>query len=200
MVLSTLTCRWERIIKMALYCPQGSGTLPQQLSMMHGIVWYCMVLHGIVWYCMVLCGIAWYCMVLHCFAWYCMELHGIAWYCMELHGIAWYCMVLHYLALSCTILHIWHTGSQQMSPVIAFDIAVVAQKVKVQCYIMADMLNSKKLVGLGEAYLIFVTTITTGCVKKRLPKAQRTRGLSSYHKFTVDSSQILIKLQFQNLN
>ena len=32
-----------------------------------------------------------------------------------------------------------------MSPVIAFDIAVVAQKVKVQCcYIMADMLNQKK--------------------------------------------------------
>ena len=34
-----------------------------------------------------------------------------------------------------------------MSPVIAFDIAVVAQKVKVQCcYIMADMLNLKKWV------------------------------------------------------
>ena len=32
-----------------------------------------------------------------------------------------------------------------MSPVIAFDIAVVAQKVKVQCcYIMAEMLNLKK--------------------------------------------------------
>ena len=32
-----------------------------------------------------------------------------------------------------------------MSPVIAFDIAVVAQKVKVQCcYVMADMLNLKR--------------------------------------------------------
>ena len=32
-----------------------------------------------------------------------------------------------------------------MSPVMAFDIAVMAQKVKVQCcYIMADMLNLKK--------------------------------------------------------
>ena len=32
-----------------------------------------------------------------------------------------------------------------MSPVIAFDIAAVAQKVEVQfCYIMADMLNLKK--------------------------------------------------------
>ena len=35
--------------------------------------------------------------------------------------------------------------SQQMSRMIAFDIAVVAQKVKVQCcYVMADMLNLKK--------------------------------------------------------
>ena len=35
------------IIKMALYCPQGSGTFRQQLLMMHGIALYCMVLHGI---------------------------------------------------------------------------------------------------------------------------------------------------------
>ena len=34
-------------IKMAIYCPQGSGTLRQQLLSMHGIEWYCMVLHGI---------------------------------------------------------------------------------------------------------------------------------------------------------
>ena len=35
-----------------------------------------------------------------------------------------------------------------MSQVFAFDIAVMAQKVKVQCcYIMADMLNLKKKVG-----------------------------------------------------
>ena len=44
---------------------------------------------------------------------------------------------LHYLALSCTILHyilhIRYRCSQQMSRVIALDIAVVAQKVKVQC-------------------------------------------------------------------
>ena len=57
-------------LKMAIYCPQGSGTLRQQLSSMHDI--------------------AWYCMVLQCIAWYCMVLHGIAWYCMVLHGIAWY--------------------------------------------------------------------------------------------------------------
>ena len=41
-------------VKMALYCPQSSGTLRQQLLMMHSIAWNCMVLHGIAWYCMVL--------------------------------------------------------------------------------------------------------------------------------------------------
>ena len=44
--------------KWPLYCPQGSGTLRQQLLMIHGIAWYCMVLHGIAWYCIVLHGIA----------------------------------------------------------------------------------------------------------------------------------------------
>ena len=58
---------------MALYCPQGSDTLRQQLLMMHGIAWHCMVVRGIA--------------------------------------------------------PIRYTCSQQMSPVIAFDIAVVAQKV-----------------------------------------------------------------------
>ena len=43
--------------KIAIYCPQGSGTLRQQLLMMHGIALYCIVLHGIAWYCMVLHGI-----------------------------------------------------------------------------------------------------------------------------------------------
>ena len=49
---------------MAIYCPQGSGTLRQQLLSMHDIAWFCMVLHGIAWYFIVLHGIAWYCMVL----------------------------------------------------------------------------------------------------------------------------------------
>ena len=37
-----------------------------------------------------------------------------------------------------------------MSPVITFDIAVVAQKVKVQCYVIDDMLNLKKVGGAGS--------------------------------------------------
>ena len=35
---------------------------------------------------------------------------------------------------------------------------------------------------------------------KTLPKAQRTRGLSSYYKITVQGPQILNILQFQNLD
>ena len=66
---------------MALYCPQGSGTLRQQLLSVHGNVWYCIVLRGIEWYCMVL--------------------HVIAWYCMVLHGITWYFMVLPEYARVC---------------------------------------------------------------------------------------------------
>ena len=38
---------WYSTEKWPLYCPQGSGTLRQQLLMMHGIAWYCMVLHCI---------------------------------------------------------------------------------------------------------------------------------------------------------
>ena len=53
------------VLKMALYCLQGSGTPRQQLLMMHSIEWYCTVLHGIEWYCIVMHGIALYCMVLH---------------------------------------------------------------------------------------------------------------------------------------
>ena len=40
--------------KMALYCPQGSGTLRQQLLSMHGIAWYCMVLHYLAPSCTIL--------------------------------------------------------------------------------------------------------------------------------------------------
>ena len=67
-------------IKMAIYCPQGSGTLRQQLLSMHDIAWYCMVSHCIAWYCMIFHDIP--CIEVHCIAWYCLVLHGIAWYCM----------------------------------------------------------------------------------------------------------------------
>ena len=41
---------------------------------------------------------------------------------------------------------------------------------------------------------------TGGIFKRTMPKAQRTRGLSSYHKFTDHSLQTLNILQFQNLD
>ena len=47
-------------LKMAMYCQQGSGLLRQQLLMMYGIAWYCIVLPGIARYCMVLHDNAWY--------------------------------------------------------------------------------------------------------------------------------------------
>ena len=47
-----------------------------------------------------------------------------------------------------------------MSPVIAFDIAVVAQKVKVQCcYIMAFMLNLKKWSDGGAVVIVVIVAI-----------------------------------------
>ena len=84
-------------------------------------------------------------MVLQCIAVYCMVLHGIAWYCMVLYYHAQSCTILHHLAPSSpsctishhlapsgTIMHLRYTciqQRQQTSPVIAFDTAVVAQKV-----------------------------------------------------------------------
>ena len=53
------------ISKMALYCPQGSGTLRQQLLIMHVIAWYCIVLHHIAWYCTILHFLALSCTILH---------------------------------------------------------------------------------------------------------------------------------------
>ena len=97
-------------------------------------------------------------------------MHYLAVSCTSLHYLALSCTILHYLALSCTILHIRYTCSQQMSPVIAFDIAVVAQKVKVQCcYIMADMLNLKKWgwVTNRSGWLLELLTELTKLIPKR---------------------------------
>ena len=63
MTMNLVTTRMIAMTKMAIYCPQVSGTLRQQLLMMHGIAWAYIVLHGIAyneWFCMVLHGIAWY--------------------------------------------------------------------------------------------------------------------------------------------
>jgi len=152
---------------------------------LHGIAWYCMVLHGIAWYCTVLHCRALSCAVLHYLALSCSILHYLALSCTVLHCLALSCTVLHCLALSCTILHIRYTCSQQITLVIAFDIALVALKVKVQCcYIMADMLNLKKvgwwitsrsgwlLELLTELKKIDETTISNSFLKRKISRAE----------------------------
>ena len=64
-------------------------------------------------------------------------------FCMVLHGIAWYYMILNGNAPIYR-----YTCSQQMSPVIAFDIAVVAQKVKVQLLYNGRHAKSEKVGGV----------------------------------------------------
>ena len=94
------------IVKIAIYCPQGSDTFRQQLTILHVLH----ILH-----------------ILHI-------LHYIALSWTILHHLKLSCTILHYLAPSRTILHplacpvvpIRYSCSQQMSPVIAFDIALVA--------------------------------------------------------------------------
>ena len=76
-------------------------------------------------------------MVLHGIALSCTISHYLALSRTILYYIALSWTILNYLALSCTILHhpvvpIRYTCSQHMSPVIAFDIAAVAHKVRVQ--------------------------------------------------------------------
>ena len=75
----------------------------------------------------------------------CTILHYLALSCTILHYLALSCTISHSLVLSCTILHIRYTCSQQMSPVIAFDIAVVAQKVKVQLLYNGRYAKSEKV-------------------------------------------------------
>ena len=104
----------------------------------------CIILHYLAISCTILHYLALSCTILRYLALSCTILHYIALSRTILHYLALSCTILHYLALSCTILHIRYRCSQQMSRVIALDIAVVAQKVKVRCYIMADMLNLKK--------------------------------------------------------
>ena len=98
-----------------------------------------MVLHGI----LALHGVAWYCLVLHGIAF--TILHYLALSCTILLYLALSCTILLYLSLSRTVLHIRYTCRQQMSPVIAFDIAIVAQKVKVQLLYNSRHAKSEKV-------------------------------------------------------
>ena len=92
-------------LKMALYCPEGSSTLPQQLLMMHDIALYCIILHYLALSYTTLHYLALSCTILHYLALSCTILHYLALSCTILHYLALSCTILHYLALSCNILH-----------------------------------------------------------------------------------------------
>ena len=130
-------------------------TLHTYLALAHGIAWYCTILHYLALSCTIShyltlsCTISHYlglsCTISHYLPLSRTISHYLALSCTILHYLALSCTILHYLALSCTILHylslscnilqwcpvvpIRYTCSQQMSQVIAFDIASVAQKV-----------------------------------------------------------------------
>ena len=67
-------CHIRYQTKIAIYCPQGSGTLHQQLTILHYLALFYIILH------------------------YLAPSFTI------LHHLALFCSILHYLALSCTIL------------------------------------------------------------------------------------------------
>ena len=67
--------------KMAIYCPQGSGTLRQQLTIHY-------ILH-----------------ILHYLALSCTILHHVAPGCTMLHQVAPCCTMLHHVAPCCTMMH-----------------------------------------------------------------------------------------------
>ena len=132
-------------IKIAIYCPQGSGMLRQQLPILHYLALSCTILHYLALYCTILhyLALSWTilhyltpsCTMLHHLAPCCSMLHHLAQGCTRLYHLApsctnlqlaLCCTILHYVALSCTILQwypvvpIRYTCSQHMSPVIAF--------------------------------------------------------------------------------
>ena len=121
----------------AWYCINLHYLAPS-CTILHHLAPSCTILHHAAPSCTMLHHVAPCCTMLHHLAPSCTILHHPAPYFIILHRLAPSCTLLHYLALSCTILQwcpivpIWYTCRQQMSPVIAFDIAVVAQKVKVQ--------------------------------------------------------------------
>ena len=120
-------------------------------TMLHHVAPCCTMLHHVAPCCTILHQLAPCCTILHHLEPSCILLHHLLPSCTILNYLALSCTILHYLALSCTIFYylaiscnILHylavmsccthkvfTCSQQMSPVISFDIAVVAEKVTI---------------------------------------------------------------------
>ena len=92
-------------LKIAIYCPQGSCTLRQQLTILHYLALSCTISHFLELSCTILHYLALTCTILHHVAPCCIMLHHDAPCCTMLHHDAPYCTTLHHLAQSCTILH-----------------------------------------------------------------------------------------------
>ena len=93
--------------------------------LLHGIIWYCIVLlctrfhckvlnvislycmslYCIWFHCIVLHVILLNCMILHSFIFYLISLHGIACHFIALYGIAWYCIVFGFFARYRTVMY-----------------------------------------------------------------------------------------------
>ena len=94
--------------KIAKFCPQGSGTLRQHLTILP-------ILHYLAWFYTNLQYLALSCTILHYFAPSCTMLHHVASCytklnhaapcCTMLNHVKPCCTILHHLAPSCTILH-----------------------------------------------------------------------------------------------
>ena len=112
-------------------------------TIFHSLALSYTILHHLALSCTILHSLALSWTILHYLALSWTIFHYLALSCTLLHYLALSCTDLHYLALSCTSLHIRHTCNQQMSEVIAFDIAVVAQKVKVLCCYWGPMWSEK---------------------------------------------------------
>ena len=92
-----------------------------------------------------------------------------------------------------------------MSPVIAFDIAVVAQNVRVRCrYIMADMLNLKKWgcccwVSSRSGWLSeLVTELTRTRTTSKWPKYLRKTGCLGWSRILKNKSYKYLQIQLSN--
>ena len=98
-------------LKMSIYCPQGSGTLCQQLTIQHilHILHYlalsCTILYHFAPSCTILLHPVPSCTILNHFVPSCTILHHLAPSCTILHHLVPSCTMLHHVAPYCTMLH-----------------------------------------------------------------------------------------------
>ena len=153
LLLSWMLC------KNGLILPTGQWYAPSTVindaPIMHYLALSCTVLHYLALFCTIMHYLALSYTIMRYLELSCTIMHHLTLSCTILHYLALSCTILHYHALSCTILQwcpvvpIRYTCSQQMSPVIAFDIAVVPQKVKVQYWgpVWSEKVGGGSLVG-----------------------------------------------------